>query len=97
MLMVGEVIACDGVHSTARKVLLGADHPAANARYSRKAVYRALVPMPAAIDALGTEKAHVQITHCGPDAHIVSFPVPYLTSRPSMPHLFCKKTLIVPR
>ncbi|KAL4818753.1 hypothetical protein BDW67DRAFT_189968 [Aspergillus spinulosporus] len=69
------VIACDGVHSTARKVLLGADHPAANAKYSRKAVYRALVPMPAAIDALGTEKAHVQIAHCGPDAHIVSFPV----------------------
>ncbi|KAL4738030.1 hypothetical protein BDV11DRAFT_216254 [Aspergillus similis] len=69
------VIACDGVHSTARKVLLGADHPAANASYSRKAVYRALVPMPAAIDALGTEKAHVQIAHCGPDAHIVSFPV----------------------
>ncbi|KAL5002548.1 hypothetical protein BDV10DRAFT_191362 [Aspergillus recurvatus] len=69
------VIACDGVHSTARKVLLGADHPAANAGYSRKAVYRALVPMPAAIDALGPEKAHVQIAHCGPDAHIVSFPV----------------------
>ncbi|RDW76682.1 FAD-dependent monooxygenase afoD [Aspergillus mulundensis] len=69
------VIACDGVHSTARKILLGADHPAANATYSRKAVYRALVPMDKAIEALGHEKAHVQIAHCGPDAHIVSFPV----------------------
>ncbi|KAL5049701.1 hypothetical protein BDW71DRAFT_204402 [Aspergillus fruticulosus] len=69
------VIACDGVHSTARKVLLSADHPAANAGYSRKAVYRALDPMPAAINALGTEKAHVQIAHSGPNAHIISFPV----------------------
>ncbi|KAL4978403.1 hypothetical protein BDW66DRAFT_158205 [Aspergillus desertorum] len=32
------VIVCDGVHCTARKVLLGADHPAAIAGYSRKAV-----------------------------------------------------------
>ncbi|KAJ5733692.1 hypothetical protein N7493_002478 [Penicillium malachiteum] len=69
------IIACDGIHSTARKIFLGADHPAANAQYSQKAMYRAMVPMPSAINALGTEKAHVQIGHMGPDAHIVSFPV----------------------
>ncbi|KAJ5967193.1 hypothetical protein N7501_003441 [Penicillium viridicatum] len=69
------VIACDGIHSTARKIFLRADHPAANAQYSQKAMYRAMVPMPSAINALGTDKAHVQIAHMGPDAHIVSFPV----------------------
>ncbi|CAI7652991.1 unnamed protein product [Penicillium glandicola] len=69
------VIACDGIHSSARKIFLGVDHPAANARYSQKVMYRAMVPMPSAINALGTEKAHVQIAHLGPDAHVVSFPV----------------------
>ncbi|KAJ6014707.1 hypothetical protein N7540_009298 [Penicillium herquei] len=69
------VIACDGIHSTTRKIFLGAEHPAANAKYSQKAMYRAMVPMPSAINALGTDKAHVQIAHMGPNAHIVSFPV----------------------
>ncbi|GES64796.1 FAD-dependent monooxygenase afoD [Aspergillus terreus] len=69
------VIACDGIHSATRKVLLGVDHPAANASYSRKSMYRAMVPMADAVNALGTDKAHVQIAHLGPDAHIVSFPV----------------------
>ncbi|KAJ5730544.1 uncharacterized protein N7483_005052 [Penicillium malachiteum] len=69
------LIACDGIHSTTRKIFLGADHLAANAKYSQKAMYRAMVPMPSAINALGTDKAHVQIAHMGPDAHIVSFPV----------------------
>ncbi|KAJ5621534.1 hypothetical protein N7528_006317 [Penicillium herquei] len=69
------VIACDGIHSTARKIFLGVGHPAANAQYSQKAMYRAMVSMQSAINALGIEKAHVQIGHMGPDAHIVSFPV----------------------
>ncbi|OIW25916.1 FAD/NAD(P)-binding domain-containing protein [Coniochaeta ligniaria NRRL 30616] len=68
------VIGCDGVHSTTRKLLLGAD-PAAKASYSHKMVYRAFVPMSGAVTALGADKANVQCFHLGPDAHMVSFPV----------------------
>ncbi|KAL9619495.1 MAG: hypothetical protein Q9160_005858 [Pyrenula sp. 1 TL-2023] len=67
------VIGCDGVYSTTRKLLLGAD-PAAKAKYSHKMVYRALAPMPGAVAALGAAKATVQCLHLGHDAHMVSFP-----------------------
>lgn len=69
------VIGCDGVHSSTRKTLLG-DHPASKARYSHKTVYRALVPLDGAISALGITKASRGGNHVGPDAHVVSFPVP---------------------
>ncbi|KAI3390923.1 hypothetical protein diail_8350 [Diaporthe ilicicola] len=68
------VIGCDGVHSTTRKLLLGTDL-AAEATYSHKMVYRALVPLSGAAAALGVAKASVMCFHVGPGAHMVSFPV----------------------
>ncbi|KAK2067806.1 hypothetical protein P8C59_001513 [Phyllachora maydis] len=69
------VLGCDGVHSTMRRELLGHDHPAAQAHYAHKTVYRALVPLPGAMAALGAAKASRSGNHLGPGAHIVSYPV----------------------
>jgi 2-polyprenyl-6-methoxyphenol hydroxylase-like FAD-dependent oxidoreductase len=69
------VIGCDGINSATRKLLLGADHPAANPCYSHKSIFRALVPLPKALDILGPEKALKYCSHLGPDAHVLSFPV----------------------
>lgn len=38
-------------------------------------MFRSLVPVPGAIDALGADKAGDSCIHLGPDAHIISFPV----------------------
>lgn len=69
------VIGCDGIHSATRKLLLGADHPAAKPGYTHKIVFRAIVPFPGAVDALGADKANDYCLHLGPDAHMISFPV----------------------
>jgi salicylate hydroxylase len=69
------VIGCDGIHSVTRKLLLGKEHPASNPSYTHKTVFRALVPFPGAIAALGADKASDYCLHLGPDAHMISFPV----------------------
>jgi salicylate hydroxylase len=68
-------MGCDGIHSTTRKLLLGAEHPAAHPSYSHKKIFRGLAPIAAVVDALGVDKAHNYIMHLGPDAHTLSFPV----------------------
>lgn len=69
------LIGCDGIHSTTRKVLLGSDHPAAKPRYTHTVAYRTLVPIDAAIAALGEDKARSACMHCGPDANMMTYPV----------------------
>ncbi|TVY81970.1 FAD-dependent monooxygenase afoD [Lachnellula suecica] len=69
------VLGCDGVHSFTRKALLG-DHPASNAGYSHKIVYRSMVPLAGASAALGAYKAGRATMHTGPNAHMVSYPLP---------------------
>lgn len=73
------VLGCDGVHSSTRKSLLG-DHPASKARYAHKIVYRAFVPLDGASAALGAVKAGRGGIHAGPDAHMVSYPMPVSAS-----------------
>jgi salicylate hydroxylase len=70
-----KVIGCDGVFSTTRRLLLGAEH---DAKYAHQIVYRAFVPIPGAVAALGANKANTQTGHMGPDAYIMSFPVSLL-------------------
>lgn len=67
-----KVIGCDGVFSTTRRLLLGVEH---DAKYAHQIVYRAFVPIPGAVAALGETKANTQTGHMGPDAYIMSFPV----------------------
>ncbi|KAF7554236.1 hypothetical protein G7Z17_g3054 [Cylindrodendrum hubeiense] len=68
------VIGCDGIHSATRKLLLGKGHPASNPTYTHKTFFRALVPFPGALAALGADKANDCCIHVGPDAHVISFP-----------------------
>lgn len=69
------VLGCDGIHSTIRNILLGADHPSARPSYTHTAAYRTMVPIDAGIAALGEAKALSACMHCGPDANMMSYPV----------------------
>ncbi|RMZ74830.1 hypothetical protein DV737_g5698, partial [Chaetothyriales sp. CBS 132003] len=69
------VIACDGIHSKARRLLLGEDNPESRPSFAHKVAYRAIIPIAESISALGEEKANNQCAHLGPDAHMLSFPV----------------------
>ena len=57
-------IGADGVHSTVRAFLIGAE--AAKPVFSGAGVSRVLVPMNKAIEALGSEHAQNAVTLCGP-------------------------------
>ena len=57
------VIACDGIKSRARVIMFGADHPCAYPTYTHKYAYRGLVPMDAAIAAVGEEMAQNSFMH----------------------------------
>lgn len=57
------LLACDGIKSKVRQLLFGANHPCANPSYTHKYAYRALVPMDAAIDSLGEERAQNAAMH----------------------------------
>ncbi|GIK04408.1 hypothetical protein Aspvir_008491 [Aspergillus viridinutans] len=69
------VIAADGIKSTARKILLGADNPASYPQYTHKVAYRALIPKDKVIAAIGEYKTHKQQMHVGPNAHLIHYPV----------------------
>ena len=58
------VIGADGVHSTVREFLIGAE--AAQPVFSGAAIYRGLVPMNKAMEVLGSEHAQNSVTLCGP-------------------------------
>lgn len=49
-----KVIGCDGAFSSTRRLLLGAEY---DAKYAHQTVYRAFIPIPAAIAALGREQS----------------------------------------
>lgn len=51
------VLACDGIKSRTREIIVGEDQPGAKCGYSHKYAYRGLIPMQDAIKALGAEKA----------------------------------------
>ena len=73
------LIGCDGIHSTTRELLFGADHPASRPSFSHVVAYRTMVPITAGIEALGKDKAMSACMHCSPDVNMMSYPVrPYL-------------------
>lgn len=69
------VIDCDGIKSRTRHILLGADHPAANAVFSGKYAYRGLIPMDKAVKALGDELARNSQMYMGYHGHVLTFPI----------------------
>ncbi|KAK3688808.1 hypothetical protein B0T22DRAFT_162260 [Podospora appendiculata] len=76
------VIGCDGIRSRIRQLVLPPKDPQSTApnlaaipHYSSKFCFRALVPMDAALGALGPDHALKRVMYCGPSAHIVIYPV----------------------
>lgn len=69
------VIGCDGVRSSVRQYVLGLQHPLDHMAYTRKYVYRGLVPMKVAMEKLGEELANNSQMYLGPGGHILSYPI----------------------
>lgn len=58
------VFGADGIHSTVREYLVGAE--AAKPVFSGAVIYRGLVPIDTAIEVLGSEHAQNAFALCGP-------------------------------
>ena len=70
------VLGCDGIHSRTRQLLLGEDHPAANASFTHQLGYRAVIPIAEAKEVLGDAKGGGDYCiHLGPNAYVPSYPV----------------------
>ncbi|PYI32371.1 FAD binding domain-containing protein [Aspergillus indologenus CBS 114.80] len=72
---VDAVIGCDGIKSRVREILFGEGNPVSYPHYTHEVAYRTLIPMEAAIAALGEYKARNQHNHVGPRAHLIHYPV----------------------
>lgn len=71
-----KLIGCDGIKSCIRRLLLEYEYAECCApQYTHKVAYRTLIPMDAAISALGEETARNQNMHIGPHRHVLRFPV----------------------
>lgn len=68
-------IGCDGIKSRVRHAVLGADHPAAKARFTGKYAYRGLIPMSSAASLLGDRLARNAQMYLGLGGHILTFPI----------------------
>ena len=68
-------IACDGVKSSIRKMVVGEDDPASHPSFTGKYAYRGLIPMQKAVDALGDELARNSIMWIGRHGHVLTVPI----------------------
>lgn len=57
------VIGCDGIKSRVRQLMVGEDHPSANPSFTHKYIYRGLIPMDKAIEAVGEQLASNSCMH----------------------------------
>jgi salicylate hydroxylase len=69
------VVACDGVRSTARKLLFGCETPANRAVFTDMYAYRGLVNMEDAVAAVGEELAGNSQVYMARDGHLVTYPI----------------------
>ncbi|KAL4865186.1 hypothetical protein BDV12DRAFT_200378 [Aspergillus spectabilis] len=69
------LLGCDGIHSTTRKVMLGADHPASRAGFSHTVAYRTMVPIDVGVAALGERVTQRPCNFLGPGADLLVYPV----------------------
>ncbi|KAF2485846.1 hypothetical protein BDY17DRAFT_294333 [Neohortaea acidophila] len=69
------VIGCDGAHSSVRGLVLGKEHPATRAQFSRMAGYRAVFPMDFHEQVVGRDNAHMSHVWCGPDGYVIHYPI----------------------
>lgn len=73
-VLVDAVIGCDGIRSECRKIILGCDHEFANAVYTGKFAYRAVLPMDKAVEAVGRIAENRRLI-TGHGRHILFFPI----------------------
>lgn len=69
------LIACDGIKSRARQILLGENSPAAKPVFSGKYAYRGLIPMDQAAKLLGDDLARNSQLYMGKHGHMLTFPI----------------------
>ena len=69
------VIACDGVKSVSRGLLLGKDHPDVAPVFSGEYAYRDLIPRTAADSIFGHDMLSNGNMFCGRDAYVLLYPV----------------------
>ena len=69
------VIACDGVKSHARKIVLGSDSPNVEPVFTGEFAYRTLIPRSEADEILGKEIAGNGQLYCGQGGYVVQYPV----------------------
>jgi len=69
------VIACDGVKSKARPILLGEANPATLPQFTGKYAYRGLIPMEGASKLLGDDLARNSQMYIGKNRHVLTFPI----------------------
>lgn len=69
------VVACDGAHSTMRRLIVGSESPTASAEYSQVGVYRAVLPVSKHEEAVGADIARSSHILCGPEGYILMYPI----------------------
>ncbi|KAL6863509.1 FAD/NAD(P)-binding domain-containing protein [Trichoderma novae-zelandiae] len=68
------VIACDGIKSRVRQILLGKDNPASSPHYTHMSIYRGLVPKDRISNILG-ELANDAVLYVGQGASMATYPI----------------------
>jgi salicylate hydroxylase len=68
------LVACDGIHSAVRRIMLGDQDPSAKARYSDCGAYRAILPTKELEEILGKERARSSQAIVGPGGYVIYYP-----------------------
>lgn len=68
------VVACDGIHSSVRKVMFGANNPISRPHFNGDGGYRSVIPMEKLEQALGDDAHQSQLLLC-PGGFLLYYPV----------------------
>ncbi|EGP84607.1 uncharacterized protein MYCGRDRAFT_75791 [Zymoseptoria tritici IPO323] len=68
------LIGCDGIHSRVRTAMFGENNAVSSPHFSHAGLYRKVVPMEQAIEAIGESARVSQIVH-GPGGYLITYPV----------------------
>lgn len=69
------VIACDGIKSKTRQIILGKDDPASQPVFSGKYCYRGLIPVETIAPEIGDLEARNAVNYWGYHRHVLAFPI----------------------
>ena len=69
------VVACDGIRSAVRPILLGRQSAQDDLSFAKTIAYRTLVPMEAAIEAIGKDLATNAQMYTAEGGHVLTYPI----------------------